>query len=224
MGYDAQLLNLTAFKTISLATGAFPRPRRSEILDAASMVAQISYPAETDLIRGMQARPCAPSIAPALDTENEMVELATGGSASIATETLRADGARRGLSVAAIRSAHKGAARSTLLNVGMTTALTDTENGAQRDSLLHKEQRRQGTIAMHCVLGLFTEGESDFTKSEVAIEANFSIEARRAGVSLAFAEEGHEESLARRVREGIWSIAQLAHPRGECGHFGPSMD
>lgn len=226
MGYDARLLNITAFKMFSLATAAFPRPRRSETLDAATKIGQNSYPAGADPIWETQMRPCMPTIAATLDTENEIVGLSTSGSACVATETLivKADEARRGLSVSAIRSANKGAARSTLPDAGMTVALTDTGNGARRDSLLHKKQRRQGTIAMHRGLGFFTEGRSDFTKSEVAIETNFSTAARRAGGSLAFSEEGHEEILARRVREEIWSIKQLARPRGECAHFGPSMN
>ncbi len=214
MGFDARLLNLTVFKTIPLAFAALPRPRRPETLDATSMGGQFSYPAEADPIRGMQAGHCAPSIPPALDTENEIVELATGGSASIATETLilRADGARRGLSMAAIRSAHQGTASSTHLNVGMTAALTDIENGARRDSLPHEQRQRPSIITAHCGLGVFSEGGSDLSLSEAAIEANFSIEARRAGVSLAFADEGHEESLARRARENIWAIAHFARP------------
>lgn len=226
MGFDARLLNLTVFKTIPLAIAAFPRPRRPETLDATSMGGQFSYPAEADPIPGMQAGHCALSIPPALDTENEIVELATGGSASIATETLivRADGARRGLTMAAIRSTHQGTASSTHLNVGMTAALTDIENGARRDSLPPEQRQRPSIITAHYGLGFFSEGGSDLSISEAAIEANFSTEARRAGVSLAFADEGHEESLARRPRGNIWAITLFAHPRGECGHSRPSMN
>lgn len=72
--------------------------------------------------------------------------------------------------MAAIRSTHQGTASSTHLNVGMTAAFTDIENGARRDSLPPEQRQRPSIITAHYGLGFFSEGGSDLSISEAAIE------------------------------------------------------